>query len=606
MFNFVHKNKRLLQFVLALLIVPPFAFWGIQWTQRDVGAANEVADVDGQKITEQDFATQLRQQQDRMRQLLGGRLDPAAFDTPEAREQMLEGMISQRLLTRDVVKKHLSSTDDNLRELIASTPAFQDSGKFSQERYLQALQAEGYSPQQFEASLRRDLLVQQLSSALAEANIVSRAVAREWANLAGERREVSQTLLQASSFAPQVRATPEAVQAFYEANRSLFGVPEQVHAEYVVLNADSLLALDPVTTEEIRAQYDARREQYEQKEQRQASHVLISVKPGSSDADKARARAKAEEIAAQVKKNPAAFAEVAKKQSEDPGSAPKGGDLGLFSRGMMVQQFEEAVFRMKPGEIAGPVESDFGFHVIKLVAVRPGKLRPLEEVRGEIEKDLRKQRAGRKFAEAAEQFSNIAYEQPDSLKPAADKFRLAVQDAGWVTRAQSRAQPLNNSRMLSALFSEDAIKNRRNTEAIEVAPGVLVVARVNEHKDAAVRQIEEVRGEVVNQLVRKESAALAWKQGEEKLALLKKGEAVSLPFGPARTIGRDGSKELGPDAAAAAFRADRAKLPAYAGPAQAGQTLPAFRTTLADGRAFTEQDLQDGAFSVLVFFRGRW
>src|SRR3954469_34262 len=166
MFDFVHKHKRLLQIVLGLMVIPPFAFWGIQSYDSMRSSGGDVAEVGGQKITEQEFSTQLRQQQERLRGIFSGRMDPATFDTPEARLQMLDGMVSQRLLTQDVVRKRLVATDENLRDTIASIPAFQEDGKFSKARYQQALQAEGYTPQQFESSLRRDLIVQQLASAV--------------------------------------------------------------------------------------------------------------------------------------------------------------------------------------------------------------------------------------------------------------------------------------------------------------------------------------------------------------------------------------------------------------------------------------------------------
>ncbi len=254
MFDLIHKHKRLMQIVLALIVVPPFAFWGIQSYERGGMETGTVASVGGLKISEQEFNNQLREQQDRMRAMLGGRVDPAAFDTPQARERVLEGMISQRLITRDVISRHLSASDENLREMIASTPAFQDNGKFSNERYQQALQAEGYSPAQFEASLRRDLMVQQLASALGDANIVSRSVAKQWALLAGEQREISEASVPASAYAAQVKITPEAVQAFYDANKSLFEIPEQAHVQYAVLSGDALAALESVTPEDIKAQ----------------------------------------------------------------------------------------------------------------------------------------------------------------------------------------------------------------------------------------------------------------------------------------------------------------------------------------------------------------
>jgi peptidyl-prolyl cis-trans isomerase D len=564
MFDLVHKHKRIMQIVLLLLIIPPFAFWGIQSYEGVRAGGGEVADVGGQKITEQELSVQLRQQQDRLRAMFGGKLDPAAFDTPEAREQLLEGMVSQRLLTQDVVRKRLVATDDNLRETIGSIPAFQENGKFSRPRYQQAVQAEGYSVPAFESNLRRDLMVQQLASAVGDAGIVSRAVAREWAALAGEQREIARATVPASSFTSQVKSSPEAIQAFYEANRKDFEVPEQARVEYVVLNRDSLLAADPVSPDEIKAQYEANRAQYEQKEQRQASHILLTVKPGSSADEKAKVKARAAEIAAQVKKNPATFADAAKKQSEDPGSAGRGGDLGFFSRGMMVPAFEDAVFSMKPGEVSDPVESDFGFHVIRMTAVRPGKVKPLEEVRAVIEADLRKQRAGRRFAEAADQFANMVYEQPDSLKPVVDKFKLRVESAGWMLRGEAKP-PLNHPKLQQAIFSDDAIKNGRNTEAVEVSPGTMVAARVAEHRPASVKPLDEVRGDVVKEMVRRESAKLAWKQGAEKLEQLKKGEAAGVTFSASRTLGREGSQDAPANLVSAAFKADRSKLPAYVG-----------------------------------------
>ena len=564
MFDFVHKHKRLIQLVLALLIIPPFAFWGIQSYESSRGSTGEVAEVNGQKITQQDFESQLRSQQERLRTMLGGRLDPSAFDTPESRTQMMESMVSQRLLTSDVVSKRLVTTDDNLRETIAGIPAFQIDGKFSKERYQDALRSEGFTPQAFEMSMRRDLAVQQLAAALGEANIVSRTVAKQWATLAGEQREVAQSRLQATSLMGLIKMTPEAIRAFYDENKKLFEVPEQARVEYVMLNADALMAADPITPEEIKAQYEARRPQYEQKEQRQASHILLTVKPDASGPEKAKVKARAEQLAEQVKKNPASFAEVAKKESEDPGSAARGGDLGFFSRGMMVPAFEDAVFAMKPGDVSGAVQSDFGFHVIRLVGVKPGKVKPLEEVRGDIERDLRKERAGKKFAEAAEQFSNTVYEQADTLQPVAEKFKLKVQDAGWVDRSQARP-PLNNPRVLSAVFSPEALKSHRNTEAIEVAPGTLLAARVAEYRPATVKPFDEVRNEAARQLSIKEATALAWKEGPEKLELLRKGDTTPVPFTPAQVMGRGSVPGVAPEVVTAAFRAPVDKLPSYVG-----------------------------------------
>jgi peptidyl-prolyl cis-trans isomerase D len=566
MFDFVAKHKRLLQLVLTLLIVPSFAMWGISSYQQMSGGVGDIAVVSGQKISEQEFSSQLQSQLQRIRTLTGGAIDASVLDNPQARANILEGIIQQRLLTLYVVKNRLAVTPEELRDLIASNPAFQDNGKFSRALYEGALRSEGYTPAQFEGGLQNDLLVQQLVSAVSDSGLVSRAVARQWALIAGEQREVATARLGTSPFTARVKITPEAEQAYYDANRASFEVPEQVNIEYVVLNADVLAANEQIPEADIKSQYAARRAQFEQKEERRASHILVTARPDASAADKAKAKTKAEALVAELKKGPGRFADLAKKNSEDPGSAGKGGDLGFFSRGMMTKPFEDAVFGMtKPGEIAGPVPTDFGYHIIQLAAIKPATVRPYEEARAEIERDLRKQRAGRRFGEAAESFSNVVYEQPDSLKPAADKFKLQIQQGGWVVRTGAKVATLNNKRLLSALFSDDAINGHHNTEAIEVSPGTLLAARVLEHKPRKVPTLDEVRAEVGKQIVQKEAASLAWKQGAQALEQLKKGQGTQLAFGAPKVLGREGASDLPPQAVAAAFRVNAERPPAYAG-----------------------------------------
>ena len=308
MFTFVANHKRLLQIMLALVVVPPFALWGIDSYQRLSSSVGEVASVGDLKITENEFIAQVRSQQERMQQLLGRNYDPAMFERREVRNEILENMIAQRLVTQHVIKSRMVVTDDAVREIILSMPAFQVNGKFSRDQYVQVLRNErtengmGMTPEMFDNSLRRDLLVQQLSSAIGDGGLVSRAVAREWASVIGENREISTVKIPATSFAGQVKATPEAIKAFYDTNRARFEEPEQVKVEYVVIDGDALMAADPVTAKDIEAAYEQRRSQYEVKEQRQASHILIAVKQGATDADKAKARARAEDLLAQAKK----------------------------------------------------------------------------------------------------------------------------------------------------------------------------------------------------------------------------------------------------------------------------------------------------------------
>jgi peptidyl-prolyl cis-trans isomerase D len=564
LFDWVYGNKRIVQIVLGIITIP-FALWGISFYERANTSGDAVASVGGQKITEQEFNDSLRQQQDQIRRALGRNYNAAMFDSPAARMDLLEGLISQRLLAQFAVRRKLSVSDADLRDMIASVPAFQEDGKFSKPRYEALLRAENLTPQSFEASLRRDLMLQQLTAALGESGLASKAAAQQLARIRAQQREIAEYAVPAGPLLAQVAVAPQAVKMFYDTNSARFQIPESVGIEYVVLNADALMASEQVKPEDVKAYYEANAARFGEPEQRRASHILVAFKAGASAADKARAKERAEKILAEVRRSPASFAEIAKKNSDDPGSAVKGGDLDYFSRGMMVHPFEDAAFKLKLNEISGLVESDFGYHIIRLTGIKPGNMKTLDQARPAIEAELKKQQAGRRYAEVAEAFTNLVYDQSDSLQPAADRFKLPVQRAAGLTREAAPVPLLNNPRLLAALFTDDAIKNRRNTEAIEVAPGTLVAARVVDHKAASLRPYDEVKAGIEKQLQGQEALAQARKQGAELLEALKSGKSAAPAFGAVRTVSRQNPQGLGPEAVAAIFRADAAKLPAYAG-----------------------------------------
>ena len=565
MFDFVTHHKRLLQFVLALVIVPPFALWGIDSYQRGGVRAGDVAEVGGQKISEQEFAEAIRQQQERLRAMLGRNFDPAMFDSSAIRMELLEGMISQRLLMQHAVRNQLNVSNETLIETTMSIPAFQVDGKFSRELYDTMLRNERMSSETFDAALRRDLLVQQLTGAVADSGVASKAAAGQFAQLRAQQREIAEHRVQAEAQLVRVKIAPEAVRAFYDSNPARFLVPEEVQVEYVVLSTDALLASEKIGSDEVKAYYESNISKYGDPEQRRASHILIGSKSGAGESEKAKTRERAALVLAQIRKSPDSFVELAKKSSDDPGSASQGGDLGFFARGMMVRPFEDAAFRLKLNQISDPVESDFGFHIIKITGIKAGKMKSMEQARPEIELELKKQRAGRRFAEAAETFSNLVYEQADSLAPAAERFKLAIQSARGITRQSAPVAALSNPKLLAALFADDSIKNRRNTEAIETVPSMLVSARVVNHKPATRRPFDEVKGEIGKLLAQQEAMALARKQGTERVEDLSKGNASAARFGSTRLISRDQPQDFDARALSQIFRMDALKLPAYAG-----------------------------------------
>jgi peptidyl-prolyl cis-trans isomerase D len=566
MFDAVRNNKRIVQIFLGLITLP-FAFWGVESYLQNMGAGNDLASVGDTRISQPQFEQAARERQEQLRQSMGEAFRPEMMNSPQVRLSVLDSLIHQRLLFLEAVGKRLMTRREDLQAFIAGLPALQENGAFSKSRYEAVLRAQGMSPAQFEANVRQDLTLRQLIDAVSASAFVSSTQAEALLRIQTEERTFSEFRIALTSFAEKLKIEPDALQKFYDENKKRFEVPEQVRAEYVVLSLDALLPEVTVSEEEIGKWYGEHRDRYGQPEERRASHILIA--PGEDGKEKARARA--EDVLREVRRDPSRFADLAKRHSQDPGSSKNGGDLGFFAPGMMVKSFDDAVFGQKEGEISGLVETDFGYHIIKLTAIRAAKERPLKEVRGEIEDELKRQAASRQFAEAAETFNNLVYEQSDSLQPVADRFKLKIEESGWLPKnagapIRETLGALDNDKVLAALFSDDAIRNKRNTEAVEVAPNTLLAARVAEHAAAETRPFEAVRGDIEKTLKDEEAMKQAQSAGQAHLAALEKGEDT-IAWPEERSVSRLQARQSQLPAAAlqAIFKADARKLPAYAG-----------------------------------------
>ena len=572
MFDFVYRKKRMVQVILALITLP-FAFFGVDYYFRGGGSASEIARVGGETISQAEFANAISDQQDRMRQSAGKDYDPTVFSNPEVRYSMLEQLIGQRVLQQQVRRGNLRVSDAQLAQFIGELAPFQEDGKFSRARYEQLLISQNMTPLAFEQRVRQELTVAPLQEPIANGNITAMSNVQRYLALLDQQRQVAVATVPADAYLKDVKIDDVAVKAFYDANQGVFQVPDEVKIEYLVLTPDSLMGQITVDPAEVKKQYDDNVKQYTKAEERQASHILIAVKPDATDADKAAAKQKAEALATSARKTPAKFAELAKQNSQDPGSAGQGGDLGSFARdGSMVKPFEDAVFSGKQGDIVGPVQTDFGWHIIRITAVKPGKTQSLDEAKPQIEQDLKRQKATRKFVEAADQFQNLVYEQADSLQAAAKGLNLEVKTTPMLTRAQVQALAQNSPKFVQAVFSAESLQAKRNTEALEVAPNTLMAARVIDYKPATTRTFDDVKVDIRRQLERNAASELAQKTAKEKLALLEQGKDAGLSFGKPVTLTRNQAQPgFPPDALIKIFQANASKLPAYVGaPAERG------------------------------------
>lgn len=563
MFDFVHEKKRLVQVVLALIILP-FAFWGVDSYRQSGNSAEVVAKVNDAKITRREFENALRQQQERLRQVLGANFDAGMLDNPKMKGAVIDNLVAQRLLVEHARAAGLAVSDEQVAQVIQSIDAFQDNGTFDKKRYENALANQGMSPLMFEARLRGDLLGQQMRDAYLQNGFVSNSVADSVVRLYEQQRVVSTSTISSQPFMEQVQAEESALKKYYEQNQKEFEVQEQARVEYVKLSVDDLLAKTEVKTEEARRYYEERQNDFGSPEERQAAHILIAVAGGAPQSEQDAAKAEAEQLLQQARKNPSGFAGLAKRNSQDPGSAENGGDLGFFGRGMMDKSFENAAFALKQGEISEVVKSDFGYHIIKLLAIKPARLLAFDEAREGIVIKLRQQKAADLFAELAEKFSNTVYEQSDTLKPAADLIGAKIEQSGWLVKGAVAAEPWTE-KMLQALFSDETVKDKRNTAAIEVAPNTLLAARILEYKPAAIRTLEEVQDMIRQKLLRQQAMEMAAKQGKTLLEQLQHGDKPRLKWDAAQTVSHAQQGTLSKELVRKIFQADASGLPRYIG-----------------------------------------
>jgi peptidyl-prolyl cis-trans isomerase D len=581
MFDFIRTHQRLMQFLLLLLIVPSFALLGLESYTRMGDETNVVAKVGGQKVTKEELDAAQRQQADRLRQAYGAQFDPRLLDTPEARRGLLDNLIAQKALAVEAARNHLSVSDASLQQSILQIPELQSAdGKFDVERYKALLAAQGMTPTMYEAQLRQEMALQQINAAVQNSAFAPKSLATRLSEINEQQREVQEQLFKVSDYAPKVKVTDEMLQAYYDKSGSRFETPEQVKAEYVVLNAANIAGQVSVSDADIKSYYEQNAKRYTTEEQRRASHILITAPKEAPAKERNAAKAKADALLAQLRKNPGDFAKLAKENSQDPGSAERGGDLDFFGKGMMVKPFEDAAYKLKKGEISDVVESEFGYHIIQVTDVKPGGVRSLEQVKDEIAAEIRKQLAAKKYTEMAETFSNTVYEQADSLKPVADKLGLKIESVNITGREPKpglgKDVPYNNAKFLAALFSDEAVRNKHNTEAVEVAPSTLVAGRVVSYQAKARRPLEEVKPQVRELVLQQEAMALAKKAGEARLAELQTRTDAN-GFGAAKMVSRTAAGGLDESAFMAVMKADVSKLPAVVGAELPGQGYGVYR-----------------------------
>ncbi|MDO9405992.1 MAG: SurA N-terminal domain-containing protein [Polaromonas sp.] len=572
MFDFIRKHTKITMGFLFLLIVPSFVLFGLDGYTRDNQKGAVVAKVDGQEIMQPEWDQAHQREVDRLRASMPS-LDPKLLDSPEARYATLERLVRERVMTAAASKFKLTASDQRLARDLQENPEIQalrrPDGTLDMDRYRQLLGSQGLSPEMFEANVRAELSSRQVLTGIAGTGFSPVQAADTALNAYFERRDMQIARFPASQYAAKLNPTDADLEQFYKSNEALFQAPEQADIQYVLLDVDTIRKGLVVNEADLKAYYDQNIQRLSGAEERRASHILITAPKSAPEAERQQAKAKADTLLAQLRKAPDSFAAVARQNSQDPGSAPNGGDLDFFARGAMVKPFEDAAFAMKKGDISDVVESEFGYHIIRLTDIKAPKQRSFEEMKPELEADVKKQQAQQKFSEVAEAFSNGVYEQSDSLQPVADRLKLEVRTATGVTR-QPRpgvTGALANPQFLNAIFAPDAVQNKRNTEALEVASSQLVSGRVTKYTAARTLPLAEVTDNVRQRWLAQRGAEEARKEGSAKLAEWKAAPATAvLPeTAVASREQAQGQQQQPAQIIDAALKANVASLPAFVG-----------------------------------------
>ncbi|MGC2944147.1 SurA N-terminal domain-containing protein [Burkholderia ambifaria] len=573
MLDFFRNHQRLMMALLLLIVLPGLGFVGIQGFRGFLDDSANVAAVNGHKITRVEFDGAFRQQIDQARQALGGQFDIKAFDTPEHRKQVLDGLIQQRVLADETQRLHLTASDNAVRDALMSDPMIaslkKPDGSIDVERYAQLLSFQGMTPEQYQERVRYSLALQQIPASIVASAFTPKGPAQRLSELAAQQREVQALVLKTSDYAAKVQPTDAQLTAYYDAHKQSFATPETATIQYLVYSPAAAAASAQPTDADIKKFYDDNPTHFRSEAQVRVSHIFIAAASDASAADKAAAKTKAEQLLADVKAHPDQFAQIAQKNSQDAPSAAKGGDLGFITRGSTAggKAFDDAAFALKQGDVSGVVQSDLGFHILKATEVKPSVVKPFADVKDQIAVQLKQQYAAKAFTDNAEGFTSTVYEKAKTLQPAADKYKLTIQTATVMPTPNPQlppTSPLNNPKFLAAVFASDSVKSRNNTQAIDVGNNTLISARVTDYKPAAVPALDTIKDAVRQKVVAEQAAALAKKDGAAKLAELQKSKSAD-GFTPVQKVSRMQSQGLTPAALSAVYKVDAKTLPAYVG-----------------------------------------
>ncbi|RRW40225.1 peptidylprolyl isomerase [Pseudomonas luteola] len=513
-----HSQGWIAKVIIGVIILL-MALTGFEAIIRAGSHKGAVALVNGEEIRQTDLNQAVEMQRRSLAQRLGPNFDPALLDEKRLRDAALKALIERELLLQDAKSNKFAFSEAALDQLILQTPEFQVDGQFNAQRFDQTIAQMGYSRLQFREMLKQEMLMGQLRAGIAGTGFVTDAELNAFAALERQTRDFATHVVKAD--ASKVAVTNDELQGYYDDHRSEFMTPDQVVIDYIELKKSAFADKAQVKQEDLQALYQS--ETANLSEQRNAAHILIEVNDKVNDE---QAKAKIDEIKARLDRGED-FAALAKKFSQDPGSANKGGELGYAGRGVYDPAFEEALYGLNKGDVSAPVHSTFGWHLIKLLGVQEAKVPSLESMKPRLEAELKAREADRLFVDATRNLESAAFEASDLSQPAQEQG-LKVQTSKPFGREGGEEGVIANRQVVQAAFSPEVLEDGANSNAIQLDDETAVILRVKEHRKPAQQSFDDVKDNIRSTLTKQKIAETARQQGETLIADLKAGKANTI------------------------------------------------------------------------------
>ncbi|MEK7989429.1 MAG: SurA N-terminal domain-containing protein [Thiotrichaceae bacterium] len=510
--------------IIVILITVPFTMWGVyEYIQPQPNTA--IAKVNGTSIERADYENAVRQRQQYFRSMF--RTQDISFMNEQIERDTLKDLINQELLLQIASDEGMRIGDGLLAAQIQQNPAFQENKQFSPELYEQLLTSRGLNPVGFEMQIRRDMLAQQLRESVSQSAFSTDYYQAQKDQLENQQRLVRYVILDKETYNEQIEVSDTEIEKRYNDNSKQYMTDEQISVEYVVLSIDDIEKNINFDSDTLQQAYETRLEQYTTPVEWKARHILVSAESTVTEDEIAQAKQKTQDLIAKLQADED-FAELAKQQSDDKGSGQRGGDLGWFTEGRMVKSFETAVAAMNIGDVSSePVQSEFGFHIIKLEDKKAAQIKPYEEVKAALEKELRQEQASSKYHDQLlEDLADLAFQFPDNLDDLANNMELTKQESVlFNSKGLKDDEIFANAKVLDIAFSEEVLNEQHNSEPVEFVDGKSVVFRVKAHELPQLRPLAEVKEDIHNALIAEKTEAKSREIGQTVLDLLKQAEA---------------------------------------------------------------------------------